>query len=56
MELDSLADPVKMKDRMLTGVSSTKKFFTEWKDQGHEDCFMNPDYFPQVLEALRKVC
>ena len=56
MELDALADPVKMKESMFDAVSSSEKFYTEWVGQGHEDFFMNPKYFPEALEAVRKVC
>ena len=56
MELDSLADPVKMKESMFDAVSSSEKFYTEWMGQGHEDFFMNPEYFPQALAVIMKVC
>lgn len=55
MEFDALADPVKMKESMFDAVSSGEKFYTEWTGQGHEDFFMNPAYFPEALEAIRKV-
>lgn len=56
MELDSLADPLMMKETMFTAVSSSRKFYAEWEGQGHEDFFMRPEYFPQALEAILKVC
>ncbi len=56
MEFDALADPVKMKESMFDAVSSSEKFYTEWIGQGHEDFFMNAAYFPEALEAIRKVC
>ena len=31
MEFDALADPVKMKESMFDAVSSSEKFYTEWK-------------------------
>jgi pimeloyl-ACP methyl ester carboxylesterase len=56
MEFDALADPVKMKESMFDAVSSSEKFYTEWVGRGHEDFFMNPEYFPEALEVIRKVC
>jgi len=56
MEFDALADPVKMKESMFDVVSSSEKFYIEWMGQGHEDFFMNRAYFPDALEAIRKVC
>jgi pimeloyl-ACP methyl ester carboxylesterase len=56
MEFDALADPIKMKESMFDAVSSSEKFYTEWMGQGHEDFFMNQAYFPEALEAIRKVC
>jgi pimeloyl-ACP methyl ester carboxylesterase len=56
MELDALADAVKMKEAMFDAVSSSEKFYTEWIGQGHEDFFMNPEYFPGALAVIRKVC
>jgi len=56
MELDSLADPVKMKESMFDAVSSSEKFYTKWMGQGHEDFFMNPEYFPRALAVIMKVC
>jgi pimeloyl-ACP methyl ester carboxylesterase len=56
MELDSLADPLMMKEAMFKAVSSSEKSYAEWEGQGHEDFFMRPEYFPQALEAIRKVC
>ena len=56
MEFDALADPAEMKESMFDAVSSSEKFYTEWVGQGHEDFFMNPEYFPQALEVIRKVC
>ena len=41
---------------MFDAVSSTEGFYTEWVGQGHEDFFMNPEYFPEALEVIRKVC
>jgi len=55
MEYDSLADPVTMKKQMFEKVSSKQKFFTEWKGQGHEDFFMNSNYFQNVLDAIQKI-
>ncbi len=55
MEYDTLADPVEVKRVMFEKLSSKQKFFTEWKGQGHEDFAMNPEFFPQVLEAINKV-
>ena len=55
MELDSLADPAMTKEFMFGKVSSSEKHFTEWKSQGHEDFFMNPVYFSQVLEAIKLI-
>jgi pimeloyl-ACP methyl ester carboxylesterase len=55
MELDHLADPVNMEKVMFSSVSSPVKHFTLFKGQGHEDFFINPDYFPQVHEAIQKV-
>jgi pimeloyl-ACP methyl ester carboxylesterase len=56
MELDALADPVRMKESMFDAVSSSQKVYTVWAGQGHEDFFMNPVYFPEALEVIRKVC
>ena len=56
MEFDALADPVKMKESMFDAVSSSEKFYTEWMGQGHEDFFMNPEYFSEALAVIRKVC
>ncbi len=55
MEYDTLADAVEVKRVMFEKLSSKEKFFTEWKGQGHEDFAMNPKFFPQVLDAIRKV-
>ncbi len=55
MEYDSLADPVTMKSLMFEKVSGKQKFFTEWKEQGHEDFFMNSKYFQKVFDAIQKV-
>jgi len=55
MEFDSLADPVTLGRAMFASVSSTIKFHTVWRGMGHEDHFMNPNYFPHVLEAIRLV-
>jgi pimeloyl-ACP methyl ester carboxylesterase len=55
MEYDSLADPVTMEKLMFEKVSSKHKFFTEWEGQGHEDFFMNSNYFQQVFDAIQKV-
>jgi pimeloyl-ACP methyl ester carboxylesterase len=55
MEFDPLADAVKMKENLFTGLSSKYKYFTFLKDQGHEDFFMDSNYFPRVLEAIKKV-
>lgn len=56
MELDTLADPQKMKEQMFDAFASKTKFFTLWKGVGHEDHFTDPRYFPQVLEAIQLVC
>ena len=55
MERDSLADPKMMEKTMFARIASTRKHFTEWEGMGHEDLFMNPDHFPLVLKAVRKV-
>jgi len=55
MELDFLADAAKMEEHLFTSVSSKKKYFMMVKDKGHEDFFMNSNYFPWVLEAIKKV-
>ncbi|MEO8167559.1 MAG: alpha/beta fold hydrolase [bacterium] len=56
MEYDTLADPPEVKRVMFEKLSGKPKFFTEWKGQGHEDFAMNRQFFPQVLEAIQKVC
>lgn len=56
MEFDALADPIMMKESMFDAVSSTEKFYTAWAGQGHEDFFMNAEYFSEALEVIRKVC
>ena len=56
MECDTMAEPFMMKQSMFEQISSGTKFFTEWKGMGHEDHFMDPGYFPLVLEAIRKIC
>jgi hypothetical protein len=55
MERDTLADPVMMKRIMFARIGSRRKHFTEWKGLGHEDHFMNPEYFPLVLKAVYQV-
>jgi hypothetical protein len=55
MEYDSLADPVTMEKLMFEKVSSKQKYFTEWKGQGHEDFFMNSNYFQNVFDAIQKI-
>jgi hypothetical protein len=30
-------------------------YFTEWKGPGHEDHFMNPEYFALILKAVLRV-
>lgn len=56
MEHDSLADPVMMKQKMFDKISSKHKFFTLWKDVGHEDHFANTTFFPWVLASVKNVC
>jgi pimeloyl-ACP methyl ester carboxylesterase len=56
MEHDNLADPVVMEKCMFGTVSSADKHYIEWKGMGHEDHFMNPEYFPMVFDAIAKVC
>jgi pimeloyl-ACP methyl ester carboxylesterase len=55
MELDSLADPMMTRDFMLDKIASAEKHFTVWKYQGHEDFFMNAEYFKQVSEAIKLI-
>jgi len=56
MELDSLADPEMMQQRMVERMASKNKFYTMWNGVGHEDHFANPNYFEQVLVAIKNVC
>ncbi len=53
MEFDTLADPEETKNVMFPKLSSKQKFYTEWKQQGHEDFAMNPIYFHQLLDAIK---
>jgi len=53
MEFDTMADPVETRKVMFEKISSEKKYFTEWKGQGHEDFVMNPDYFHQLIDAIK---
>ena len=53
MEFDSLADLQCMRTSMFERLSSTRKFYSVWKGVGHEDCFMDAKYFPEVEEAIR---
>ena len=55
MEYDTLADPVETKNRMFLYLGSKEKYFSEWKGQGHEDFAMNPQYFHQLLEVIKKI-
>ncbi|MCW3114058.1 MAG: hypothetical protein JWR18_2454 [Segetibacter sp.] len=55
MEFDSLADPITSKQEMFDDISSNKKYFLCWDGLGHEDHFANEKYFPQILDAIRKV-
>lgn len=55
MELDSLADPAMTKEYMFDKIASAEKHFTIWNDQGHEDFFMNTEYFKQVSEAVKLI-
>jgi pimeloyl-ACP methyl ester carboxylesterase len=56
MELDTLADPAEMNRVMFESVSSSERHFAEWERQGHEDFFMNPEFFHLAHEAIQKVC
>ena len=53
MEFDTLADPEETKNVMFPKLSSQQKFYTEWKGQGHEDFVMNPNYFHQLVDAIK---
>jgi pimeloyl-ACP methyl ester carboxylesterase len=53
MEYDTLADPVETKMVMFPKLSSREKFYTMWEKQGHEDFVMNPDYFHQLIDAIK---
>ena len=53
MEYDSLADAVETKKIMFPQLGSKEKYFREWMGQGHEDFAMNPDYFHQLIDAIK---
>lgn len=55
MELDSLADPQRMRTDLLDRLGSARKSYVVWPGVGHEDFFMDPKYFPRVEEAIRAV-
>jgi len=55
MELDSLADPQRMRTDLLDRLGSARKSYVMWPGIGHEDFFMDPKYFPRVEEAIRAV-
>lgn len=55
MEHDGLADPVMVERVMFAHTASTEKHFTSWSGVGHEDHFMRADFFPWVLEVIRKI-
>ncbi len=55
MEYDTLADAVETQRVMFPKLGSTQKYFTEWMGQGHEDFVMNPDFFHQLLEAIKVI-
>lgn len=53
MEYDTLADSVETKKVMFPKLGSPKKYFTEWKGQGHEDFVMNRKYFHLLIDAIK---
>ena len=53
MEYDTMADPVETKKVMFHKLGSKEKYYTEWMGQGHEDFVMNPDYFHQLIDAIK---
>lgn len=55
MEYDTQADAIETKRVMFPELGSKQKFFTEWMGQGHEDFAMNPDYFYQLIDAIKLV-
>ena len=55
MEYDTLADAIETKRVMFPKLGSTQKYFTTWMDQGHEDFAMNPDFFHQLVEAIKVI-
>ncbi len=55
MELDSMADPQRMRTDLFDRLGSARKSYVVWEGIGHEDCFMEPKYFPRVEQAIRTV-
>ena len=53
MEYDTMADPTETEKIMFAKLGSKEKYYTEWMGQGHEDFVMNPDYFHQLLDAIK---
>ena len=55
MEYDTLADHIETKNVMFPQIGSEQKIFFEWTQQGHEDFVMNPQYFHQLLDVIKKI-
>jgi pimeloyl-ACP methyl ester carboxylesterase len=55
MEFDMIENAEEMKKHMFSAIASEEKVFTLWKDQGHENFVMNPEFFEEAYQSIIKV-
>ena len=55
IEFDMIENWEEMKKYMYEEIGSEHKCFTLWKDQGHENFVMNPIFFEETVNSIKKV-